>query len=655
MIKQGLIDNGSILEKKYKILRTSIMLGNLKNKEETLSEYEETVREIDKIKKSVYEEILSSKMYTTTTLEEEKERLTDLINYIEKRIDERNEYIDDYIKVTNNFLDNLDRVEKEDELTDYRLRLDNILEYLSNEQEIKDINNILKEKRNELEEKYENKANNEIINSKLEDELIDEFNKIVSRDEYYKSLNYIDIDEEISKIDNTLLDKKDVMETFISSYEALKNAGISGAEREEYLSYVQDSKLDYYNELEKRYILNIYKLVLDKQNEYEKLYEKRLMIDNILSERNKDRLDLSINDRDILEIFITLCNEQLSVIKSQKYNMENIDKLIVDISNYEDRLIALERANSREDIQEILNEYSVITPEIEKVELPEEEKIYEDVINKNNITEKKPDNMVIRIKEPIKMNIKNVSDTAKLVMKKVVIVLEPKKFNRDKLKEAELELEERKRLEKIKEQERKLEEEFNKEQEKLELEQLEKIKEEEHILENIELPKEDILDIDKLDNETIIEVYKPEENEIIINENELVSLNNHDIFTDDDPDEIENIDKSSKIEIEIPDNKELFIPTEIFIEDTNKEETVDLFKQTDPFLDDNEFEIQNKVREDFYSDIPLIKNIGTVKPNNILSKLEEKQEENNDIILPTMGLTDKDKESIPIVSENYIN
>lgn len=655
MIKQGLIDNGSILEKKYKILRTSIMLGNLKNKEETLSEYEETVREIDKIKKSVYEEILSSKMYTTTTLEEEKERLTDLINYIEKRIDERNEYIDDYIKVTNNFLDNLDRVEKEDELTDYRLRLDNILEYLSNEQEIKDINNILKEKRNELEEKYENKANNEIINSKLEDELIDEFNKIVSRDEYYKSLNYIDIDEEISKIDNTLLDKKDVMETFISSYEALKNAGISGAEREEYLSYVQDSKLDYYNELEKRYILNIYKLVLDKQNEYEKLYEKRLMIDNILSERNKDRLDLSINDRDILEIFITLCNEQLSVIKSQKYNMENIDKLIVDISNYEDRLIALERANSREDIQEILNEYSVITPEIEKVELPEEEKIYEDVITKNNITEKKPDNMVIRIKEPIKMNIKNVSDTAKLVMKKVVIVLEPKKFNRDKLKEAELELEERKRLEKIKEQERKLEEEFNKEQEKLELEQLEKIKEEEHILENIELPKEDILDIDKLDNETIIEVYKPEENEIIINENELVSLTNHDIFTDDDPDEIENIDKSSKIEIEIPDNKELFIPTEIFIEDTNKEETVDLFKQTDPFLDDNEFEIQNKVREDFYSDIPLIKNIGTVKPNNILSKLEEKQEENNDIILPTMGLTDKDKESIPIVSENYIN
>ena len=73
-----------------------------------------------------------------------------------------------------------------------------------------------------------------------------------------------------------------------------------------------------------------------------------------------------------------------------------------------------------------------------------------EVINKNIISEKKPDNMVIRIKEPVKMNIKTASDTAKLVMKKVVIVLEPKKFSKDKLKEAELELAERKRQERIK-------------------------------------------------------------------------------------------------------------------------------------------------------------------------------------------------------------
>ena len=51
MIKQSLTFN-DILEKKFKILRTSIMLGNLKNREDALSEYEETAREIDKIRKN---------------------------------------------------------------------------------------------------------------------------------------------------------------------------------------------------------------------------------------------------------------------------------------------------------------------------------------------------------------------------------------------------------------------------------------------------------------------------------------------------------------------------------------------------------------------------------------------------------------------------
>lgn len=74
MIRQSLT-NDSILEKKFKILRTSIMLGNLKNREETIREYEETAREIDKIKKNVYEELLASKMYMTTTLEDEEKDL----------------------------------------------------------------------------------------------------------------------------------------------------------------------------------------------------------------------------------------------------------------------------------------------------------------------------------------------------------------------------------------------------------------------------------------------------------------------------------------------------------------------------------------------------------------------------------------------------
>ena len=44
MIRQGIVNDG-ILEKKFKILRTSIMLGNVRNREEVMSSYETTARE----------------------------------------------------------------------------------------------------------------------------------------------------------------------------------------------------------------------------------------------------------------------------------------------------------------------------------------------------------------------------------------------------------------------------------------------------------------------------------------------------------------------------------------------------------------------------------------------------------------------------------
>lgn len=588
MIKQGI--NTDILEKKFKILRTSIMLGNILDREETLKTYEKTAKEVDEIRNNDYQELLAGKMYVTTTLEEEKERLNDLINFIQKRIDERNEFTDDYIKITANFLDNLPNIEKADELNDLRIRLANICEYLNNNKEIDELTNKLKIKRDELEKKYESKASNEIINSKLEDELIDEFNKIITNDEYYADLNYMDIDTELVKIETSLKDKAEVMNTFISSYEALKDAGISGAEREEYLSYVIDAKKDYYTELEKKYILNIYKLVLDKQNSYDMLYQKRESIDSLLDERLADRRNLEITDRDQLEYFSKLCDEQFSVIKSQKINIENIDKLILEITECENRLEQLDNANNRDEILDLLNEFSVDKQEIEKIDLPVESDIYDDVIKESQeMNGNKPSNMVVRIAEPIKLNVKTASDTAKLVMKKVVIVLEPKKFNtkRDKLAEAEKELEREKEID------------------------------ETFITMDVNNDTEDTTDD--------IFISTPD--------------NNVETITDDE------------VKIEVPNES---VPTEVLITEP-EEKTVDLFKETDPFLDDNEFEInENKETEEVASDMPKVDNIGTVKPTNVLSKIEEATEENNDIILPTMGLTNNEKIDVPIVSENYI-
>ena len=614
MIKQGI--NDSILEKKYKILRTSIMLGNIRNREEMLSNYEETAKEVDKLRHGVYEELLASKMYTTTTLEEEADRLKDLTSFIENRITERNEFQDDYIKITSNFLDDLPKISMEDELDDYRLRLDNILEYLNNSKEIEVLNGRLKELRDTLQEKYENKANNEIINQKLEDELIDEYNKIISRDDYYASLNYMDIDAELVKVSVSLNDKLEVMNTFISSYDALKNAGISGAEREEYLSYVSDAKKDYYVELEKMYMLNIYKLVLDKENDYDALYQKRDKIANLLKERLAKRNELEITSRDELEYFAKLCNEQFSIIKSQKYNIENIDRLILEISDAETRLEELDKANNREEIVALLDEFSVDKRKIEKIELPKEEIVHNEVIKKNNDERLiKPSNMVVKISEPVKINVRNAVDTAKLVMKKVVIVLEPKKFNgkRDKIKEAEKELEERKKREL----------ELNKQKD------LEK--------------QDDIFVTFDSNNETASEA-----DDVFI-----TTSNQGDISINLDTNDSTGKTVDNAIKINVPSDN-VSIPTEIFIEQPKKEEN-NLFNETDPFLDDNQFEINDKEKQEgIVSDMPTISGIGTVKPNNMLAKVEATAEENKDIILPTMGLAHNDRVDVPIVSENYI-
>lgn len=597
MIRQGIVFN-DILEKKFKILRTSIILGNLNNRDNIFREYEETAREIDKIKNGVYEEMLASKMYTTITLEEEKSRLEDLISTINKRVSEKNDFLDDYIKITANFLDDLSPVNDERELTDYEIRLSNINEYLENSKNIELYNAKLVELRDQLEEKYDNKANNELINSKLEEELIEEFNRICLRDEYYTNLDYAEIDDELDKLHSSMAEKETVMNTFVSSYEALVNAGISGAEREEYASYVREARYDYYADLEKTYILELYKLVLDKEQEYDKLYEKRKRINNILVDRENTRRNLDITSRDNIEEFVKLCDEQFNIIKSQKYNLEDIENLLLDINNCENRLNELELANQREEIKELLEEYSIEVVHAEKIEIPEEKEVvtYEKVLVEEDSNEVNPSNMVIKIREPLKINVKNASDTAKLVMKKVVIVLEPKKFNnkRDKLKEAEEEL-------------------------------------------NLPVKEEKVLNIvkdGKKDSHVGIE------------------LDTKAVFSDDKVKEVDNLD-TLKINTEDPDNIKL--PTEIFIEEPN-EEKVDLFKVTDPFLDDNDIEKEKtNLEKDLNGGMPIISNIGTVKPNSAFAKIQDAVKENDSIILPTLGLADNKKVDVPIVSENYIN
>lgn len=539
-----------ILEKKYKILRTSLILGNSKNRDDLLLQFEDTARRVDDIYNNRYLQILASKKYPTKNLNEEEDRLRDLIDFIKKRVYDRKCFLDDYKEITLYNLDGLKDISDEDELSLYENRLNIIDEYLSNVDKIDDINKRISECKDELDEKYKVNAENQALDVKYEDTLLDEFNKIILDDEYYSKLSYTDIDKELEDLDISSKDKKATLDTFVASYDALENSGIGEDEKNEYKSYVRDAKVDYYNDVEKIYILKLYKMVLDKKTEYKDIFSKRENITNLLNERLVLRNDLGIDSFDVLSGFYDVVCDQFGVVKAQKYTIESIDNLILTLDGYENDLKELTMRNSDKEILDVVSDYIFDIdkkPTIE-VEDTEEDVVGEEVPKVEDI--KHLDNEVVAVEDAVDFDTDVVSMQAIDVMKRVV----------------------------------------------------------------------EALDIDK-DN-------------IITVEN-----NKDDIFLDEEP----------KVE-EKEDSKKNILTKEVPMTEE------DIFKDIDPFLDDNMYENDNeKVKDDTMGLVmPDIDKIGSVKPTNTLSKIEDIAKDNNDLVLPTLGLINNTKD-VSLVSDNYLS
>lgn len=539
-----------ILEKKYKILRTSLILGNSKNRDDLLLQFEDTARRVDDIYNNRYLQILASKKYPTKNLNEEEDRLRDLIDFIKKRVYDRKCFLDDYKEITLYNLDGLKDISDEDELSLYENRLSIIDEYLANVDKIDDINKRISECKDELDEKYKVNAENQALNVKYEDTLLDEFNKIILDDEYYSKLSYTDIDKELEDLDISSKDKKATLDTFIASYDALENSGIGEDEKNEYKSYVRDAKVDYYSDVEKIYILKLYKMVLDKKTEYKDIFSKRENITNLLNERLVLRNDLDIDGFDVLSGFYDIVCDQFGVVKAQKYTIESIDNLILTLDGYENDLKELTMRNSDKEILDVVSDYIFDIdkkPTIE-VEDTEEDVVEEEVPKVEDI--KHLDNEVVAVEDAVDFDTDVVSMQAIDVMKRVV----------------------------------------------------------------------EALDIDK--------------NNIITVENDK-----DDIFLDEEP----------KVEEE-EDSKKNILTKEVPMTEE------DIFKDIDPFLDDNMYENGNKkVKDDTMGLVmPDIDKIGSVKPTNTLSKIEDIAKDNNDLVLPTLGLINNTKD-VALVSDNYLS
>lgn len=536
-----------ILEKKYKILRTSLILGNSKNRDDLLLQFEDTARRVDDIYNNRYLQILASKKYPTKDLNEEEERLKDLIDFIKKRVYDRKCFLDDYKEITLYNLDGLKDISDEDELSLYENRLSIINEYLANVDKIDDINRRISECKDELDEKYKVNAENQVLNVKYEDALLEEFNKVILDDEYYSKLTYSDIDKELEDLDTSSKDKKTTLDTFVASYDALENSGIGEDEKNEYRSYVNDAKVDYYNDVEKIYILKLYKLVLDKKNEYKDIFSKRENITNLLNERLVLRNNLEIEGFDVLSSFYDIVCDQFGVVKAQKYVIESIDNLILTLDNYENDLKNLTMRNSDKEILDVISDYifDINREQTIEIEDTKEETVEEEVPEIADI--KHLDNEVIAVEDAVDFDTDVVSKQAIDVMKRVV--------------------------------------------------------------EALDIDKEDIITIEN---------------------------DSDDIFLEDEHKEEDN--KKNILTKEVPITEE------------------DIFKDIDPFLDDNMYENENKkVKDDTMGLVmPDIDKIGSVKPTNTLSKIENIAKDNSDLVLPTLGLINNTKD-VALVSDNYLS
>ena len=372
-----MIDSGTtnkIKENKYKILRMSLLLGQEENKQETINNFEDAARDIDKMNDEIYLKEIEKKMYDTLTLEEEDKKLTGLVDYIGGRIEQRNSLLNDFKNITGYELNNLPPIKYGEKIFEYKDKLSNIKEYLSNIKEIDTLTNDVSNLENKLEISYKNKEKAEKKNEENEKILLEKFERIINRNENYRDISIEKIDELLIEIKEQVNESKKSLEIFNKSFNTLEMSGISKEEEQEYSSYVESAKDNYYRNKENEYILTIYKLLHNNEIEYNNLILKRDKINNLLHERLDLRKELSIKDKDIMYEIYELLDNQYINIEEEKKDLDEIDYLTNEITEKKAKIKELELDNQKVEILSLLKEFCIIDTfdEIENTNIKDE-------------------------------------------------------------------------------------------------------------------------------------------------------------------------------------------------------------------------------------------------------------------------------------------
>ena len=357
---QDCASSNKIKENKYKILRMSLLLGSDDNREETITNFEDSAREIDSMNDEVYLKNLEDKFYDTSSLEEEEKKLSVLVDYIGGRVEQRISLLTDFSNITGYDLQNLPPIQYYDKLDDYKERLKYIREYLTNVGRLDVLSNEIQKASDELDKAYKNKAAAEEFNLRNEDIVLKKFEHIVSSLDYFKDINDGNIDEYLSNVIGQVSDSKKSLDIFTKSFTTLSGSGISLEEEEEYRSYVINAQDVYYFHKEQEYLIRIYQYLIHKESDYNAILVKRESINDLLYERLDLRKKLNITDVDVLNSIYDLFEKQYEDINKQKNNIDRIEELNSLIQVKKSEMNDLEVDNQKVEILALLREFGII-------------------------------------------------------------------------------------------------------------------------------------------------------------------------------------------------------------------------------------------------------------------------------------------------------
>lgn len=327
-------------QKQYDMLLASLEYCDESDKEDIYIELNKIEENILNATNDIYEEFYNKLVSKVSTfIDEEKERLTNIISLIEDRI----KYLDDrkakHKKITNIIVEE-PRILGQEKLDDYKKRIKIIDKYKQNvklKQELKKEISVLEEKEKVCLSKL--KANDK-INIELEEKMQEVLSKSFNAMDLYALLERTDEVELAYK--ELSFAKEKAMENVESARKSSNNELIIECQ-----NMLESISIEYNKYFEKKMLLELLNIYDNKVDNYDELLAKREKMHDIF---------MNIEDSDFYKLVSSEMNKQYNTIKIEEQDVKTYREIISDLEERKQRIEEIDFENNSDEFKSILEE-----------------------------------------------------------------------------------------------------------------------------------------------------------------------------------------------------------------------------------------------------------------------------------------------------------